>query len=288
MSSTARTSTLLATERSLRPVVLATVVASSVLALVMLARAYSAPPSPWWLVAALAALAPALSNLHYLRTHDLTTIGMIPVAIAALLPAGLCVAASPDQPVVIRVTCAVMCACPAIMLAIFAFWFIRLRRTYSAHPQISPDAIIVVLGGAIKHGRPCQTLARRLDVAARLWHESPARTIVVTGGPTPDDLTTEAHEMARYLGEQGVDPAHILLEPTARNTRENISRSTALVSIAGIDRQLCVVSSDYHLWRALREARLAGVALTPIAAPTPKASVPQQWCREVLTILFGH
>ena len=111
--------------------------------------------------------------------------------------------------------------------------------------------------------------------------------VVVTGGPTPDGSTTEAHEMARYLHEHGVGRACVLLEPTARNTRENIARSTELLDERGFSGQRCVVSSDYHLYRALRETRHLGQDLTPIAAPTPRASVAQQWCREVLTVWFG-
>jgi uncharacterized SAM-binding protein YcdF (DUF218 family) len=94
--------------------------------------------------------------------------------------------------------------------------------------------------------------------------------------------------MARYLQEHGVMRKRILLEPTARNTRENIARSSELLDDRGFCGQRCVVSSDYHLYRALRDGRSLGIDLCPVAAPTPSGSVPQQWCREVLTILFGR
>jgi uncharacterized SAM-binding protein YcdF (DUF218 family) len=112
--------------------------------------------------------------------------------------------------------------------------------------------------------------------------------VVVTGGTTPDGSTTEAREMARYLRERGVRQACVLLEPTARNTRENIARSTELLDERGFSDQRCVVSSDYHLYRALRETRRLGQELTPIAAPTPPKSAVQQWYREALTIWFGR
>ena len=75
---------------------------------------------------------------------------------------------------------------------------------------------------------------------------------------------------------------------TARNTRENIERSCELLDACAFGGQRCVVTSDYHLLRALFEAQQVGVALVPIAAPTPPGTALQQWCREVLTILAGR
>lgn len=94
--------------------------------------------------------------------------------------------------------------------------------------------------------------------------------------------------MASYLQQLGVNPARIMVERMARNTDENIRNSIELLEREDMHEQLCVVSSDYHLHRALRDARKLGVSLAPIAAPTPPASVPQQWCREVMTILSGR
>ena len=184
--------------------------------------------------------------------------------------------------------CGVVAVALLAVAAVFAFWFCRLRRTYTARPAIEPNAALIVLGGAIKGGRPCKTLARRLDTACVLWHQQKSLTLVVTGGPTPDGRTTEAREMARYLRQHGIAAAAIIAEPTARNTHENIACSCALLAERGFSGQLCVVSSDYHLWRACRDGRSLGITLTPVAAPTPVASIPQQWCREVLTILSGR
>ena len=283
-----RTSTLSATERSMRPLVLAVTVGCDALAAVMLWVSHSSQLTLAWLVCLMLSLAPAASNLRYMLTHTLTTIGMTPVALFSLLPALASVCLAESVSLHVRIACLIAAIPLAMTLALFIVWFSRLRSAYHARPQISDDATLIVLGGAIKHGRPCETLARRLDVTARLWHESPGRLIVCTGGPTPDLRTTEADEMARYLREQGVAASQAILERKARNTRENILNSCELLEQRGIAGQLCVVSSDYHLWRALRDARTVGIALTPVAAPTPTASIPQQWCREVLTILAGR
>ena len=285
------TSTLLATERALRPLVLATTILCDALVVALLASAWAQSPRALWVACACLALLPAASNVRYLATHTLPTVGMVPVALFSLLPVLAVVAASRDIAPAARGTCLVIAIAIAALLALFSWWFVRLRRTYHRKPTLDADAAIIVLGGAIKRGRPCETLARRLDVATSLWHESPKRTIIVTGGPTPDHRTTEADEMARYLWEEGVTLSSIVLERCARNTHENIALSCALLDELEADghpRQRCVISSDYHLWRAVRDARALGVELTPIPAPTPPASVPQQWCREVMTILSGR
>lgn len=288
MSDTSRTSTLFATERAMRSRVLACCAATTIGSVALLAYALSHAPLPWWLACTLAALTPVLSNAHYLRTHSQTTVGMIPVALAGLLPSCACAATSAPASSALRMACIGATVILLTLATIFAWWFWRLRRTYTTRPAVEPGACLIVLGGAIKHGRPCRTLVRRLDTALGLWRQNPGLTIVVTGGPTPDGRTTEAREMARYLRKRGVPNTAIIQEPTARNTRENIERSHALLAKRNFAGQLCVVSSDYHLWRACRDARTIGVSLTPIAAPTPTASIPQQWSREVLTILSSR
>ena len=282
------TSTLVASERAWRTPVLVIAIASTAMVAGAVAYTFAHANLLDWISCSVPAIALTASNLHYLRTHELPSVGMIPVAAFALLPAARLVAVCTSAPNVLRTACQVLTWVLSLLFVFFAWWFCRLRFAYRLHPDIKPNAALVVLGGAIRKGRPRETLARRLDVAARIWQEGRRRVIVVTGGPTPDHCSTEAAEMARYLQKAGVDPRRIVLERTARNTRENIERSCRMLKRHGFTGQICVVSSDYHLWRALRDARRAGFSLTPVAAPTPFASVPQQWCREVLTILAGR
>ena len=259
--------------------------ACAVASCALLAASARAGRAPLWPACALASLALHASNARFLAVHRRTTVGMGPLALFGLLPATCSVALAASLPPALRLPCAALSLALALLLAVFLWWFARIRLAYRRHPPVAADAALIVLGGAVRNGRPCETLARRLDVAARLWREGPRRTIVVTGGPTPDGRTTEAQAMARYLAEAGVPARSLVIEPEARNTRENVLRSCQLLDERGTTSQRCVVSSSYHLWRACREARLLHTDLTPIPAPTPAASVPQQWCREVLTIL---
>lgn len=282
-----QTSTLFAAERALRPLTYAAVATSA--GVDAAALIVCGPYAPAVVVAIGCALGAAAlaSNLRYLAVHDgRTTFGMIPIALIGAFPAALVGSFSPNDP--LRLACIASAAVLIALATFLALWFWRLWRVGHPAREVSPTAALIVLGGAIKKGRPCHTLQLRLDVAAKLWHESPTRTIVVSGGPIPSGTITEAEAMAIYLVERGVAGSSIVLEQHAKNTRENIRLSCALLDERGFAGQRCVVSSDYHLYRALRDGRSLGIELCPVAAPTPRGSVPQQWCREVLTILFGR
>lgn len=281
-------STLVSTERAMRPVVTAVTYASCTVVALALGWAATCLTAPLWLACAVPALALEASNLHYLRTHPLTTVGMIPIALFSLVPALVAMLVTARLPRIAAGLIQAALVLLVVLLAIFALYAMRLRRAYTAHPDVSPTAALIVLGGAVRNGRPCSTLARRLDVAARLWNEQPRRTIVVSGGATSPGTMTEAEAMASYLQQCGVDKSSVILESHAHNTRENISLSCALLDREGHQGQRCAVTSDYHLCRALRDGRAVGVELTPVAAPTPRTSAPQQWCREILTILSGR
>lgn len=287
---TARTPTLFTAELRWRRPMLALHVASA-LAVVSagFALLQSSGRSPYAALALATAAALVASNRLYMATHARrTTIGMAPVAGAALGLAGASALALAGLSPLVRSVCLVIAGAGALLGLVVAFWFVRIRSAYRRRTSVAPDAALIVLGGAIRRGRPCTTLALRLDIAARLWEQAPRRTIVVTGGPAPGQGMSEAEAMARYLQERGVSPHAIILEPQALNTRENITLSCHLLDARGFAGQRCVVSSDYHLWRAKRDARRLGVPLTAVAAPTPWAGRLQQWCREVLTIMANR
>ena len=57
--------------------------------------------------------------------------------------------------------------------------------------------------------------------------------------------------MAAFLVTRGVAPAHLLQEPWAGSTLENMTLGGALAARHGLPR-VALVSDDFHLWRAMR------------------------------------
>ncbi len=243
-----------------------------------------------WAVAFLCWIGLLIPNIRYLATHRKTSVGMAPIAVISIAPAAAVTLAYVHAQGPALVALWTVFVVSFALLILFVLGFLKLRSVYAGDRHVDPDAIIIVLGGAIKEGKLSTTLLERLTTASTIWHEGPDRMLVPTGGPVPNDKRCEADYMRDELVCQGVSPASIALERAARNTTENIQNSLTLLEIRGLwhpesSRQLCVLTSDYHLYRALREGHYCGVELVPIPSPTPRKSRLQQWCREILTAL---
>ncbi len=146
----------------------------------------------------------------------------------------------------------------------------------------APADVMIVLGAAIDPtGFPMPNLQRRLDRALGLYREGYAPAIIVTGAQGHDEPMTEAVAMKAYLVERGVPEASVFLEDDSFNTRQNLEYARAIMEAEGFETAL-VVSSEYHLWRALSlcgdlsiEASGAG-ALGALTWP----QVVKNWLRE--------
>ncbi len=181
-------------------------------------------------------------------------------------------------------------AWPALALGglaalVIACTFVVMSIACRASRRLDDDATLVVLGCAARGGVPSPTLALRLERALAAWREAPGRRIVVTGGPIPFQGQTEADVMQAWLLAHDVPAEAITVEDDAVNTEENLARSLELLSRAGQMRQIAIVTSDYHMWRARAIARRLGIDAQPLACKTPSREGLVQWCREVLVIL---
>lgn len=122
------------------------------------------------------------------------------------------------------------------------------------------DCIIVLGGGLDRNtGEPLSTLAYRLDRAVGLFDEGYAPAIIVSGGQGADELISEAESMRNYLLRHGVPESAIIMEARSTTTRENMAFSKAIMDENGYESAL-IVTSDYHLWRAMQLADRAGIS----------------------------
>lgn len=141
-----------------------------------------------------------------------------------------------------------------------------------ARPLTRADAI-VVLGNRPPRGpdgRIAPELERRVRRGVELYQQGLAPRLVVTGGPAPGG-GTEAEVMAAHARALGVPDGAIVREDRSRDTAENARFSVA--ALCG-GRRACrprviVVSSPYHLRRAVRLFECAGADPQPAATPIP-------------------
>ena len=133
----------------------------------------------------------------------------------------------------------------------------------TAHTMDAPERAdcMIVLGGGLDRntGEPLSTLAYRLDRAVGLFDEGYAPAIIVSGGQGADEIISEAESMRNYLLRHGVPENAIIMEAQSTTTRENMAYSKAIMDENGYKSAL-IVTSDYHLWRAMQLADRAGIS----------------------------
>ena len=128
------------------------------------------------------------------------------------------------------------------------------------------DAIII-LGHRLEPGnRPSEDLVRRIDCAVLHWKETNAPIVMPCGGITPGHDKTEAEVMRDMLVGRGMPESIIHLEDRSRITIENIANAMKLL---GPGKTVALVTSDYHVERALGDCRRAGLEAYGVGAVTP-------------------
>lgn len=142
-------------------------------------------------------------------------------------------------------------------------------RIPAADPEARYEAIFVLGGGTgLSPGRRPQLGAAgdRLRLAARLWHEGRARTLVASGfSPPPYGLGKLSAHTVELWGQMGVPVEATCQLDFPKNTREEIAAYVELAKQEGWTR-MGLISSAWHLPRAMALAGRAGLNVTPIPA----------------------
>lgn len=153
-------------------------------------------------------------------------------------------------------------------------------------PAVDADYVIV-LGAKVNGTTPSLSLRYRIDSAAEYLKENPESVVVASGGQGKDEAISEALAIKHSLETKGIDPIRILLEDKSTSTEENLIFSQALIESHGgnADSDVVIVTSDFHLFRALRLAKKLGYTnVTGSAAKTMWALIPQNHLREILAV----
>lgn len=129
------------------------------------------------------------------------------------------------------------------------------------------DAVIV-LGAQVKpDGEPSVQLAWRLDRAAEVWEKKQV-PVVVCGARGKDEPEAEAFVMKRYLENKGVIGDMILTDPDSFNTEQNLTHAKILLEeYSDTIRRVIIVTSDYHVPRAMALAGDLGLDASGIGSP---------------------
>lgn len=145
----------------------------------------------------------------------------------------------------------------------------RTRRKGRRERPVVSDAVIIL--GAYTDGyRPSRPLTARLRAGLDLYRRGYAAHFIVSGGQGADESISEASSMRRFLILNGIPPEVILMERHSTDTWENLQNSLALMETYHLDTAI-VVTSDYHLPRALAVARQLEMRVSGFSAVSTRS-----------------
>ena len=122
---------------------------------------------------------------------------------------------------------------------------------------------------------PIVTVVSDADALARYYEENRAR-YDLSGG--------FAEAMKAYLLDQGIPENDILLESESKTTYENLLNSKKIVDIIEGRKYTALVTSNYHVYRALRYCRKIGLQCTGIGSHVAFYYWPSALIREFIAI----
>ena len=134
-------------------------------------------------------------------------------------------------------------------------------------PAIGDSDVIIVLGAQVKEdGTPSVALQRRLTAALESYWQD-RQLIIVCGAQGGNEPRAEGDVMRDWLLEKGVPAEDVVAETASFNTRENLTYAKAIMEHRGLENAL-VVTSDYHVARALKLCEQAGIRATGKGSPS--------------------
>ena len=146
-----------------------------------------------------------------------------------------------------------------------------LERGFSI-PRSPRGDVIVLLGGGIHdrvpdltgRGTPSGDTLARLVTAARAYRTLHL-PVLVSGGKVFAGKTPEAEVDKRFLTDLGVPAEMVITEGKSRDTRENAQNCQEILQRRGFRNPL-LVTSAYHMQRAVAAFEKEGVKVTPLPA----------------------
>lgn len=157
-----------------------------------------------------------------------------------------------------------LCTIPAVADPVIR----SLESRYSPSAAFSGDVIVLLGGGATidtpnlnGHGHLSGYAANRLLTAAQLYHKYQL-PIIASGGKVLEMTGTEAEISRTILLGLGIPDDKIIVENQSLNTTQNAEYSQKLLISHGFYQPI-LVTSAFHMPRAVLQFQKAGVAVTP-------------------------
>ena len=147
------------------------------------------------------------------------------------------------------------------------------------------DYVIIHGAGLLQGDRMSRLLQDRVDKAIDVYRKDPSPTkLIPSGGQGSDESISEAEAMKRYLLEQGIPEDDIITEDASKTTFENLEFSKKIIDSREGRKYTALVTSNYHVYRALRYCRKTGLKCTGIGSRVALYYWPSALIREFIAI----
>ncbi len=143
---------------------------------------------------------------------------------------------------------------------------------------------IIVLGAGLMGDRVTPLLKGRIDKSIEVFRVNDKAKLIMSGGQGPDEQVSEAQAMFDYAVSRGVDPEDIIMEDKSTNTKENLRFSKRLITIE--QPRIAIVSSQYHIFRALLIANEMGIKAIGIGKRTKRYYAINAFIREIIGYIY--
>ncbi len=173
--------------------------------------------------------------------------------------------------------------CYAAAIVFFCCMGLMLRSAASKRAEYNKD-VLIVLGCAVRSERVSLTLKLRLDAALEYLEQSPNTTVIVSGGKGSGENISEAEAMKRYLVSNGIDESRIIKEDKSESTWENFKLSKAILDERFPGASVAYVTTNFHIYRAGRVARMNGIDAEGYGAPDIWYTAVNNYMRESIAV----
>lgn len=173
-------------------------------------------------------------------------------------------------------TVAALAVLAAVALAPAA-WLHLWTGPHRYPPRDLPERpVAMVLGaGVTPEGHPTRLLARRLDLAADLYHSGRVAAVLVTGDNSREHYN-ETDAMRAHLIAAGVPEARIAADYAGFSTWESCVRAREVFGVESTT----VVTQTFHLPRSVALCRVAGLDAVGVGDPA--------WDDRAPAMLYGY
>jgi uncharacterized SAM-binding protein YcdF (DUF218 family) len=125
--------------------------------------------------------------------------------------------------------------------------------------------VLIVPGGDSVQGAIGFSSYWRSVYAMRAWKQGVFHTVLVCGGGGSDGQPSIAEQMRDFMVAEGVPAAAVRVETESQSTHENALKSKSLLD--QLPGRKVLLTSDYHMFRAYRAFRKAGIDVQPRPFP---------------------